>query len=83
MPGIGHQHAGAHALRHRQRVIVVSGRSLLDRAMQTRQRVVDRLLLSPHYGERMAVDWLDAARFVKTAASSPATNMPKRPAGTK
>jgi hypothetical protein len=24
---------------------------------------VDRLLASPHYGERMAVDWLDAARF--------------------
>lgn len=24
---------------------------------------VDRLLVSPHYGERMAVDWLDAARF--------------------
>jgi hypothetical protein len=26
-------------------------------------RWVDRLLDSPHYGERMAVDWLDAARF--------------------
>src|SRR5579872_1341924 len=26
-------------------------------------RRVDRLLASPHYGERMAVDWLDAARF--------------------
>jgi hypothetical protein len=27
------------------------------------ERAVDRLLASPHYGERMAVDWLDAARF--------------------
>jgi len=27
---------------------------------------VDRLLASPHYGERMAMDWLDAARFADT-----------------
>jgi hypothetical protein len=27
---------------------------------------VDRLLASPHYGERMAVDWLDCARFADT-----------------
>lgn len=26
-------------------------------------RVVDRLLASPHHGERMAADWLDIARF--------------------
>ena len=25
--------------------------------------VVDRLLASPHYGERMALDWLDSARY--------------------
>ena len=30
------------------------------------ERVVDRLLASPHYGERLAVDWLDAARFADT-----------------
>jgi mono/diheme cytochrome c family protein len=30
------------------------------------ERVVDRLLGSPHYGERLAVDWLDAARFADT-----------------
>ncbi|MCA9232988.1 MAG: DUF1549 domain-containing protein, partial [Planctomycetales bacterium] len=29
-------------------------------------RWVDRLLASPHFGERMAVDWLDAARFADT-----------------
>jgi hypothetical protein len=27
------------------------------------ERLVDRLLGSPHYGERMAVDWLDIARY--------------------
>jgi hypothetical protein len=27
------------------------------------ERLVDRLLRSPHYGERMAIDWLDAARY--------------------
>jgi Protein of unknown function (DUF1553)/Protein of unknown function (DUF1549) len=27
------------------------------------QRVVDRLLASPHYGEAMALPWLDAARY--------------------
>lgn len=28
--------------------------------------LVDQLLASPHYGERMAMDWLDAARFADT-----------------
>ena len=28
--------------------------------------VVDRLLKSPHYGERMAIIWLDAARYADT-----------------
>ena len=27
------------------------------------ERLVDRLLASPHYGERMAWEWLDAARY--------------------
>ncbi len=30
------------------------------------EKVVDRLLASPHFGERMALDWLDAARFADT-----------------
>jgi Protein of unknown function (DUF1553)/Protein of unknown function (DUF1549)/Planctomycete cytochrome C len=29
-------------------------------------READRLMSSPHYGERMAMDWLDAARFADT-----------------
>ncbi|SIO60387.1 Planctomycete cytochrome C [Singulisphaera sp. GP187] len=30
------------------------------------ERLVDRLLNSPHYGERMAIDWLDIVRFADT-----------------
>ncbi|MGL6097606.1 MAG: DUF1549 domain-containing protein, partial [Fimbriiglobus sp.] len=30
------------------------------------ERLVERLLASPHYGERMAVAWLDVARFADT-----------------
>ena len=34
-----------------------------DNSPDAYERVVDRLLQSPRYGERMALDWLDAARF--------------------
>ncbi|WP_197525533.1 DUF1553 domain-containing protein [Pseudobythopirellula maris] len=30
------------------------------------ERLVDRLLASPRFGERMALDWLDAARYADT-----------------
>jgi hypothetical protein len=30
------------------------------------EQLVDRLLASPHYGERMAMDWLDGARYADT-----------------
>ncbi|MEO8496073.1 MAG: DUF1549 domain-containing protein, partial [Planctomycetota bacterium] len=36
---------------------------LADDTPDAFERVVDRLLKSPHYGERMAIDWLDAARY--------------------
>jgi hypothetical protein len=36
---------------------------LADRSPQAYEKVVDRLLASPRYGERMAQEWLDAARF--------------------
>ena len=36
---------------------------LADTSPQAYEKVVDRLLRSPHYGERMALDWLDAARY--------------------
>lgn len=34
-----------------------------DPAANAFEKQVDRLLASPHYGERMAADWLDLARF--------------------
>jgi len=39
---------------------------LADAAPNAYECWVDRFLASPHYGERMAVDWLDAARFADT-----------------
>ena len=36
---------------------------LKDRSSDAYEKVVDRLLRSPRYGERMAWDWLDAARY--------------------
>jgi hypothetical protein len=38
----------------------------LDRQDESYEDFVDRLLESPHFGERMAVDWLDAARYADT-----------------
>ncbi|WZO97554.1 PSD1 and planctomycete cytochrome C domain-containing protein [Isosphaeraceae bacterium EP7] len=39
---------------------------LADESADAYERQVDRLLRSPHYGERMAVPWLDLARFADT-----------------
>ncbi|HMJ60552.1 MAG TPA: DUF1549 domain-containing protein, partial [Bryobacteraceae bacterium] len=39
---------------------------LADRSPTAYEKVVDRLLTSPHYGERMAVPWLDLARYSDT-----------------
>ena len=33
---------------------------------KTYEQVVDELLASPHFGERLALDWLDAARYADT-----------------
>jgi hypothetical protein len=39
---------------------------LADRGPSAYEKVVDRLLASPHFGERLAVEWLDAARYADT-----------------
>lgn len=39
---------------------------LADRSPNAYEKVVDRLLASPHYGERMALKWLDLARYADT-----------------
>jgi hypothetical protein len=37
-----------------------------DSASDAYEKLVDRLLSSPHYGERMVLEWLDAARYSDT-----------------
>jgi hypothetical protein len=39
---------------------------LADASPDADAKVVDRLLQSPHYGERVAAAWLDAARYADT-----------------
>src|SRR6185503_4038422 len=39
---------------------------LNDASPDAYERRVDRLLSSPHYGERMAMEWLDLARYADT-----------------
>jgi hypothetical protein len=39
---------------------------LADKSPDAYEKQVDRLLKSPHYGERMAVPWLDAVRYADT-----------------
>ena len=38
-----------------------------DESFDAYERLVDRLLASPRYGERMAVPWLNAARYADTS----------------
>ena len=52
-----------------------------DESSDAYERVVDRLLESKHFGERMANDWLDAARYADTdgyQADATRTNWPWR-----
>ena len=39
---------------------------LADQSPSAYDKVVDRLLASPHYGERMAMQWMDFARYSDT-----------------
>lgn len=39
---------------------------LQDNSANAYEKVVDKLLQSPHYGEHMAVSWLDIARYADT-----------------
>ena len=40
------------------------------------EKLIDRLLASPHYGERWGRHWLDVARFAEDNSTSEATNPP-------
>src|SRR5262249_30241672 len=39
---------------------------LADQSLDAYERLIDRLLDSPRFGERMAIDWLDLARYADT-----------------
>ena len=41
-----------------------------DSSPDAYEKLVDRLLASPHFGERMALVWLDAARYADTNGNS-------------
>lgn len=52
-----------------------------DTAPDAYEKVVDRLLASPHYGERMALAWMDASRYGDSSvmhADGPRTMWPWR-----
>lgn len=56
-------------------------RFLKDTSSKAYEREVDRLLASPHFGERMAVAWLDQVRFADTVgyhADQPQNSFPYR-----
>jgi hypothetical protein len=40
---------------------------LVDKSRDAYEKLVDRLLASPHYGERMAQNWLDLSRYADTS----------------
>jgi mono/diheme cytochrome c family protein len=40
---------------------------LADKSQDAYEKLVDRLLASPHYGERMAQNWMDLARYADTS----------------
>ena len=49
---------------------------LNDRSPRAYESLIDRLLASPHYGERWARHWMDVARYADDNPSSEATNPP-------
>ncbi|MCH7919394.1 MAG: DUF1553 domain-containing protein [Planctomycetes bacterium] len=54
---------------------------LADKSPGAYEKVVDRLLASPHYGERMTLAWMDAARYGDSSvfhADGPRTMWPWR-----
>ena len=49
---------------------------IADRSPNAYERLIDRLLASPHYGERWARHWMDVARYGEDNPTSEATNPP-------
>ena len=54
-------------------------RFLVDDSPDAWDKVVDRLLASPHYGERWGRYWLDVARYADTKGDTPQREDPRYP----
>jgi mono/diheme cytochrome c family protein len=54
-------------------------RFLVDESPDAWEKVVDRLLASPHYGERWGRYWLDVARYADTKGDTPQREDPRYP----
>ena len=54
-------------------------RFLVDDSPEAWERVVDRLLASPRYGERWGRYWLDVARYADTKGDTPQREDPRYP----
>jgi hypothetical protein len=54
-------------------------RFLVDDSPEAWEKVVDRLLASPHYGERWGRYWLDVARYADTKGDTPQREDPRYP----
>ncbi|HXN35563.1 MAG TPA: PSD1 and planctomycete cytochrome C domain-containing protein [Opitutaceae bacterium] len=54
-------------------------RFLVDDSPEAWAKVVDRLLASPHYGERWGRYWLDVARYADTKGDTPPREDPRYP----
>jgi len=54
-------------------------RYLVDDSPEAWSKVVDRLLASPHYGERWGRYWLDVARYADTKGDTPQREDPRYP----
>jgi mono/diheme cytochrome c family protein len=54
-------------------------RYLVDESPDAWAKVVDRLLASPHYGERWGRYWLDVARYADTKGDTPQREDPRYP----
>lgn len=52
---------------------------LADSSLAAYEKLVDRLLASPHYGEKLAQDWLDLARFGDTSGYQDDNDRPNHP----
>ncbi len=52
---------------------------IADESPEAYAKVVERLLASPHYGERWARYWLDVARYSDTKGDAPKRNDPRYP----